>query len=146
MIAYWPMRERDIDWVLECEHATESFPWTYQGFFSSIESGHSAWLICQDGAPIGFALMMMVLDEAHLLKIAIMPTHQRQGLGEQFLEQMFVVAKEASVSQMFLEVRPSNVAARGLYEKKGFDTVGRRKDYYPAAEGREDALVMMRDM
>ena len=92
--------------------------------------------------PIGYAIVLNVLDESHLLDIGVVPAAQGQGLGRYFLGWLCERAKEHGADTFFLEVRPSNVAALRLYERFGFAEIGRRRGYYPAAEGREDAIVM----
>ena len=84
----------------------------------------------------------MVLDEAHSGKISVCRSRQGFGLGRQLLQHLGEVARKAGGSQILLEVRPSNESALALYRKVGFEMIGRRKGYYPACNGREDALVM----
>jgi ribosomal-protein-alanine N-acetyltransferase len=91
---------------------------------------------------MGYAIMMMVLDEAHLLNVSIAKKFQGRGLGSSLLDYLIEVARGHGGQTMFLEVRPSNKAAIGLYEKFGFNEFSVRKGYYPAANGREDAILM----
>jgi ribosomal-protein-alanine N-acetyltransferase len=96
-----------------------------------------------DGAKIiGYALMMMVLDEAHLLNLSVAKAYQKQGLGRLLLEHMITIAKKHAAANMFLEVRPSNISAIALYENMGFNEMAVRRGYYPAHNGREDAVLM----
>jgi ribosomal-protein-alanine N-acetyltransferase len=96
-----------------------------------------------DGAKIiGYALMMMVLDEAHLLNLSVAKVYQKQGLGRLLLEHMIAIAKKHDAANMFLEVRPSNISAIALYENIGFNEMAVRRGYYPAHNGREDAVLM----
>jgi ribosomal-protein-alanine N-acetyltransferase len=85
---------------------------------------------------------MIALDEAHLLNIAVASEWQGQGVGRDFLGHMIGVAKAASCQIVYLEVRPSNLAARHLYRKLGFQQIAIRPEYYPALAGREDALFL----
>jgi ribosomal-protein-alanine N-acetyltransferase len=91
---------------------------------------------------MGYAVMMLGADEAHLLNLSVAAPYQRAGLGRRLLEHLIDVARGHGAHTLFLEVRPSNVAGRRLYARRGFAQVGRRKDYYPAAVGREDALIL----
>lgn len=137
-----PMREDELEWVAVQDAQLYPFPWSAGNFSDSMRSGYSCWTM-RDGAELaGYAVLMMVLDEAHILNISVLVGRQRQGLGRRLLDHLGEVARQAGARQMFLEVRPSNVAALALYARAGFETIGRRKGYYPAAEGREDALVM----
>jgi len=85
---------------------------------------------------------MLVLDEAHLLNLSIARTYQKQGLGRLLLEHMIAIARRQNAANMFLEVRPSNISAIALYENIGFNEMAIRRGYYPAHNGREDAVLM----
>ena len=85
---------------------------------------------------------MMVLDEAHLLNLSVAKSYQKQGLGRFLLEHMLQIAKDHQAANMFLEVRQSNLSAIALYENIGFNEMAIRRAYYPAANGREDAVLM----
>ena len=91
---------------------------------------------------IGHGVIQLILDEAHLLNITVRPQSQGQGYGLQLLEHLMAEAGRQGGRECFLEVRASNQSAYRLYERFGFNEIGRRRDYYPAANGREDALVM----
>jgi ribosomal-protein-alanine N-acetyltransferase len=87
-------------------------------------------------------VVQIILDEAHLLNITVKPENQGRGLGLTLLEHLMAIAYKADARECFLEVRDSNTAAFKLYERYGFNEIGRRRDYYPAVGGREDAVVM----
>lgn len=95
---------------------------------------------------VGYAVMMQVLDEAHLLNISVLPELQRQGRGTSLLQHMFGLARLQGMTRMLLEVRQGNAPGLGLYRRHGFVEIGRRRDYYRAHEGREDAIVMAREL
>lgn len=137
-----PMTEQDIDWVVACERELHAFPWTRGNFVDSLVAGHGCWILKVNGRRAGYAVMMRVLDEAHLLDISIERSSQGQGHGAALLDHLRKEARRHGVTQFFLEVRPSNEAALALYRKQGFEHIGRRRDYYPAVNGREDAIVM----
>jgi len=137
-----PMREPDVDAVLAIEQAAHAFPWTRGNFVDSLRAGHSAWMYRRGGETVGYAVLMMAMDEAELLDITIAPAHQRRGLGGSFLAELFGVARRHRAERIVLEVRPSNAAALALYRRNGFAEIGRRKGYYAGREGREDAIVM----
>ena len=85
----------------------------------------------------------MAVDEAHLLNISVAALHQHQGLGRMLLDQATGVARQHHMRTMLLEVRESNVHAAKVYRQYGFTEIGRRKNYYPAAnQTREGAIVM----
>lgn len=136
------MTEDDLDAVMEIEPHIYSHPWSRGNFSDSLKSGYPAWVLLHDAKIIGYALMMMVLDEAHLLNLSIAKLYQKQGLGRLLLEHMIEIAKNQGATDMFLEVRPSNISAIALYENIGFNEMAIRRGYYPAHNGREDAVLM----
>jgi ribosomal-protein-alanine N-acetyltransferase len=137
-----PMQEADLEWVAEQDRLLYPFPWAAVNFADSMSAGYGCWTMFEGTERAGYAVLMMVLDEVHILNISVVVERQGRGLGRRLLNHLAAVAKEAGARQMFLEVRPSNTPALALYQKAGFETIGRRKGYYPAADGREDALVM----
>ena len=139
-----PMTMDDLDAVLAIEAAVAPFPWQRGHFADSLRAGYSSWTLRVAGRLAGFAMVMPAVDEAHLLNIAIDPALQRRGLGRWLLLQAMTAARQAGLFSMLLEVRPSNLGALALYRDLGFVEIGRRKGYYPAVVGREDAIVMQR--
>ena len=95
----------------------------------------------------GFVLIRIVLDEAEILTLAVIPAARRQGLGRRLVEEAAVAATKGGAARLFLEVAEDNAPARALYDRAGFSQIGRRKAYYAAADGsRTDAVVMSRDL
>jgi ribosomal-protein-alanine N-acetyltransferase len=95
------------------------------------------------GVLIGYCVLMPVVDEMHLLNLCVAPQAQGTGAGLTLLREAMRITRGKALSGILLEVRPSNLRALRLYERFGFATIGRRKNYYPARRhGREDALVM----
>jgi ribosomal-protein-alanine N-acetyltransferase len=140
--SYPPMTEADLDAVAEAEGRIHAFPWTRGNFADSLAAGHDAWLALEDGCFTGYGVMMQVLDEAHLLNISVLPELQRSGRGSALLLQLCDLARTRGARRMLLEVRPGNLSGQGFYKRHGYVEIGRRHDYYPAHEGREDAIVM----
>lgn len=136
------MKNADLDTVMQIETIIYPHPWTRGNFADSLKSGYQCVVFDLDGVMIGYAVMMMVLDEAHLLNISIAKPQQGRGLGRNLLEQLIKLAKRKKAQMMFLEVRVSNKPAIGLYESAGFNEFSVRKGYYPATNGREDAILM----
>ena len=146
-----PMRDDDLDAIMQIEPTIYSHPWTRGNFSDSLNSGYSAWVLEENTKNnmnlIGYALMMLVMDEVHLLNLSIAKHRQKQGLGRFLLEHMISHAKLYKAANMFLEVRSSNVSAIALYENMGFNEMALRRGYYPAdptisKTGREDAVLM----
>ena len=142
-----PMQMHDLDAIMQIEPTIYSHPWTRGNFSDSLQNGYSGWVLEQNGEMIGYSLLMMVMDEAHLLNLSVTKSMQKQGLGRFLLEHMLKIAKHHQAINLFLEVRPSNISAIALYEKLGFCEMAVRRGYYPAdpkvsEHGREDAILM----
>jgi ribosomal-protein-alanine N-acetyltransferase len=136
------MQMDDLDAIMEIEPHIYPYPWTRGNFSDSLNSGYSAWVLMLNEQIIGYSLVMMVLDEAHLLNLSVAKAYQKQGLGRLLLEYMIEISKNNQATNMFLEVRPSNMSAIALYENMGFNEMAIRRGYYPATSGREDAVLM----
>jgi [ribosomal protein S18]-alanine N-acetyltransferase len=137
-----PMQMHDLDNIMQIEPTIYSYPWTRGNFSDSLSNGYSGWVLEQNGEMIGYSLLMMIMDEAHLLNLSVAKHRQKQGLGRYLLEHMCKIAKTHKALNMFLEVRPSNISAIALYENMGFCEMAVRRGYYPAKDGREDAVLM----
>lgn len=141
-----PMEVSDLDGVMAIEKAVFPFPWSNGNFRDSLKAGYSAW-VCHDGVDlVGYAVFMVALDEAHLLNISVAVSRQGEGIGARLLRWVMDRAFQAGARRLLLEVRPSNAPALRLYEHFGFVRIGVRRGYYPAKHGREDALVLTRDL
>ncbi len=141
-LSFRPMVEADIESVLKIEYAAFSHPWT-RGIFLDALKSYECWLMFCGSQQVGHGIIQIIADEAHLLNITVKPENQGHGLGLQLLEHLMRRCGAHNAVECFLEVRASNTAAYRLYERYGFNEVGRRRDYYPAVGGREDALVMV---
>jgi len=139
---YRRMRAADLAEVARLEKSLYEFPWSLGNFRDSVTAGYDCWVATHGEALIGYAILMVALDEAHLLNFAVSSEWQNQGIGRAFLAHVVQVAREAGAQIVYLEVRPSNHAARHLYRKAGFQQIAIRPEYYPAAAGREDALFL----
>ena len=137
-----PMQMDDLESIMAIEPQIYPYPWTRGNFSDSLSSGYSAWVMVLNEQIIGYSLMMLVLDEAHLLNLSVAKSYQKQGLGRTLLEHMVSIARKSQMANMFLEVRPSNISAIALYENMGFNEMAVRRKYYPAPNGREDAVLM----
>lgn len=136
------MQMQDLDAVVALEEKTFSHPWTRKLYEDALSS-YECWMMYVGSEHVGHGVISQVLDEAHLLNIAIAVEQQGKGLGLQLLEHLMQRAGERGCVECFLEVRDSNKSAYRLYERFGFNEIGRRRDYYPVLNGHEDALVMV---
>ena len=136
------MQTRDLDAVQAVETSAYAFPWTRGNFIDSLAAGYLAEVLVDEGALAAYFVAMAGVDELHLLNITVAPALQGQGLGSLLLDAVQDHGRGLGLATLLLEVRRSNPRARSLYLRRGFSEVGLRRGYYPAAQGREDALVM----
>jgi len=137
-----PMAEADLDAVLVIERAVYTHPWTRGNFADSLRARYQCRTWRQGGTLLGYFVLLAAAGEAHLLNLSIAPACQRRGHGSALLREAMRVAREDGAKKVFLEVRPSNLAGKALYERFGFRKIALRRGYYPAQGGREDALVL----
>jgi ribosomal-protein-alanine N-acetyltransferase len=141
-----PMQERDLDAVMEIEESVYPFPWTRGIFADCLRVGYSCWVLELEQTIVAYAVLSAAAGEAHLLNLCVATEHQRCGHGAHLLNRLLDLARWHHATTLFLEVRPGNQSAINLYQQYEFKVVGRRPNYYPAANGREDALVMARKL
>ena len=139
-----PMNLHDLDEILAIEYRVYPFPWSRGNFADSMTSGYSCWVCRVGGELVGYFVVMLAVDDAHLLNISIVPERQRSGMGSALLNYLRNFAAGRGVVRMLLEVRPSNASGLAFYKRHGFVQVGERPDYYPARQGRETAWVLER--
>ncbi|MDI9502281.1 MAG: ribosomal protein S18-alanine N-acetyltransferase [Tissierellia bacterium] len=139
------MEVYDIPRVLEIEKESFTNPWSEQSFLMELENPISQMLVLEtDGQIAGIICYWMVLDEIHLLNIAIAGEERGKGYARFLLHAMQAHAEENGSTSVVLEVRENNERAIRLYERFGFSQVGRIANYYP--EDKQDALVMRKEM
>jgi ribosomal-protein-alanine N-acetyltransferase len=146
-----PMTEADLLNIQPIEQASYDYPWSMGNFIDSLREGYSMW-VREAGvegardAVIGYYVLMAAAGEAHLLNLTVAPEWRRHGLGRELLAHCMARACAHDADQLFLEVRTSNRAAIHLYRSHGFADLAVRRGYYPAREGREDALILKKDL
>lgn len=141
-MSYLKMTKPDVEQVVEAEREIAAFPWTRRNFESCLDSEYQCWVLRQADDHVGHSVLSVVAGEAELLNIGVAKRFQGKGLGRQLLLYMMNCAQQLGARSVFLEVRASNDVAKRLYESAGFNEVGVRPDYYPAEQGREDAIIM----
>lgn len=132
----------DLAAVDAIERVVYTHPWTPGNFSDSLEAGYQCWVLERAGVVAGYAVVMIAAEEAHLLNLSIALPLQRQGLGSELLRFVIQLARDCKAQTIYLEVRESNLAGRGLYAQHGFAEIGLRRGYYPAGDAREDAVTM----
>ena len=142
-----PMREQDLDQVMEIEHAAFKAPWSRQVFAEELERDWAyVDVVCarDEGGRsrvAAFCNYWLVRDEVHVLNVATHPRHRRHGHGRRLMRHVLDFARRHHCRYITLEVRRSNDPAIELYRSFGFKPVGIRPNYY--VEDNEDAIVML---
>lgn len=139
------MELRHVGAVMEIERRSFPTPWSERAFISELaQNAYAHYIVALRGQRlVGYAGMWLILDEAHVTNIAVHPGERGQGLGDAILTELRRRAERHGCTRMTLEVRPSNTAARALYQKHGFQARGLRPGYY--ADTHEDAMIMWKD-
>ncbi|GAA5234725.1 ribosomal-protein-alanine N-acetyltransferase [Verticiella sediminum] len=145
-LRYAKMRTADLDEVAAIEKTIYTHPWTRGNFADSLAAGNHAWVVREEGCLVGYCLVMDTPDDAHLLNISVADEAQHRGIGRGLLEWVAMQARAAGLPSVLLEVRVSNERARRMYERAGYERIGLRRGYYPAIDGREDAIVMRKSL
>ena len=140
------MVEPDLASVCEIEQASYRFPWSDAIFRDCLRMGYSCWVLELHNVVSGYGIISMGAGESHLLNLCVSVMGRRRGMGRTLLHHLLVEAKRHRAGSTWLEVRPSNHQAVELYRTMGFNEVGFRRGYYPAEQGRENALVMARSI
>ena len=140
------MSRDDLTAVSAIEESAYRFPWSPGIFADCLRVGYRCHVVEDRGEVCGYAIYSAAMDEAHLLNLCISPARRRSGFASMLIEHVVRELMIAGVDRVFLEVRPSNKAALRLYAREGFERIGRRPGYYPAEQGREDALVLVRHL
>lgn len=138
------MEIEDIEQVLAIEHASFAIPWSYDSFYNEVKNNPFAcYLVIElDEKVIGYCGVWVVYDNASITNIAVLPEFRGHQYGKAMLQRAISLAQEKGADSISLEVRISNLVAKGLYEGLGFQSGGIRKGYY--TDNNEDALVMWR--
>ncbi len=136
------MTVEDLEAVMNIENQSFSIPWSRDAFLNEIEHNHlSTYLVAEDEEQVvGYCGVWLVVDEAHITNVAVLPDYRGRGLGEGLMRKIMGISSEFGARTMTLEVRVSNAAAQHVYRKLGFQDGGIRKRYY--SDNQEDALVM----
>ncbi len=137
-----PMRESDIDAVVEIEGRAYDFPWSPAIFSDCLRIGYCCWVLDAGEALVGYGIMSVAAEESHILNVCVDPDKRRRGLARAMMLHLLDTANNHGALIAYLEVRPSNLPALSLYNDLGFRHVGTRRGYYPATPGREDAFIL----
>ena len=132
----------DLKQISDIERRSYDFPWSHGVFRDCLLAGYHCIVIERVDTVVGYAILSVAAGEAHILNLCVDSAHRHLRYGERLLDEILLRARGAEVNEIFLEVRPSNIAALALYKKKGFHEITQRPAYYQAKDGREDAAVL----
>ena len=140
------MRDDDVPGIMKIEERAYAYPWTAGIFRDCIRAGYCCYVLEKNAEIRAYAVMSIAAKEAHILNVCVCPEARGAGYGRALMDKLIKIARRLQTDMMFLEVRPSNEAARRLYDKLGFNEIGARANYYPAEKGREDALILAKQL
>ena len=144
MIEIVEMTVAQVTAVADLEKVCFSDPWSEKSVASELDNPLALWLVALDGDTVaGYIGSQTVMDETDMMNVAVAPSHRRMGIGEQLVMTLVGKLQKRGSHCLTLEVRDSNEPARSLYEKLGFEQVGRRPNYY--RNPREDALILRKE-
>ena len=140
------MRHSDLDLVVQNEQLAYGQGWSKRIFIDCLRAGYQCWVLANKSQIVAHGVLSVAIGECHLLTLCVHPDYQRQGYGRKLLNLLLDRAVKLDAKQCFLEVRVSNESAISLYRSMGFVQIGERRNYYPGSEGREDALILSREL
>jgi ribosomal-protein-alanine N-acetyltransferase len=140
------MRNSDLDLVVQNEAAAYEHPWTKRIFIDCLRAGYQCWVLANKRQIVAHGVMSVAVGECHLLTLCVNPEYQRLGHGRKLFMLLLDRAAKMDARECFLEVRASNAGAIQLYRSLDFTQIGERKNYYPGHQGREDALILSRNL
>ncbi len=145
-LTFRQMALEDISAVIQLENEVYQFPWTDRIFKDCIRVGYDCWLAHLGNTIVAHAVISIAAGESHILNLSVTRNHQGKGIGKRFIQFLLNIARNKRAQIMMLEVRPSNIRAINCYSSAGFNEIGCRKDYYPAPNGKEDALLFAKQI
>lgn len=139
------MQPGDVPYVTDIERVSFSTPWSENSIYSEVYGRYSITRVAvMDDRIVGYVMARLILDEGHLLDLAIHPGFRKRGIARMLMEDVIRGLRFNRCKAFFLEVRTSNSAALKLYGDLGFNVIGTRKNYYKNPV--EDAFIMMLDL
>lgn len=137
------MELEDVDAVMAIETAAQLTPWSNAHFRDCLcNANYLCQVVTVDDDPVAFLVLSRILDETHVLNIAVAPAWQRHGIARRLLQQALDAARADAMTVVYLEVRENNQSAQALYRQLGFEISGVRKNYYRKGDGHENAVLM----
>lgn len=137
------MQKQHLDAVVDIESSVQPFPWTKGNFADCIENSYKAYVVMYDQQVIGYYVMALNPDVAHLVLVSVSPKYQNMGIGKKMLHHCHQMAKDNNQNRIILETRASNQRALHFYIKLGYKCIAIKPGYYPTVDGQnEDAHIL----
>lgn len=131
----------DLAAIMAIESSAHFHPWPPSVVTRYLAKTNTTWVLEEQGKVVAYAVNTLIVGEAELLMIAVLPSQQGRGYGRKLMNALQAWLEQQQAQRWFLDVRESNSKAIALYESLGFCQVGVRPNYYPTAKGSEDALL-----
>ncbi len=145
-----PVTPQDLDTILTIDRAAFKRPWQRKSFVAELAHKDAFGYVVRNklnqksSEVIAYVFVRVILNEMHIMRIAVAASFQTKGVATRMLRQCFTLAQQKQLDAVYIEVRPGNTSATALYRKAGFQSLGTRPNYYP--ETGEDALVMVKHL
>ncbi len=145
-----PVTPQDLDTILTIDRAAFKRPWQRKSFVAELVHKDAFGYVVRkkvnqkSSDVIAYVFVRVILNEMHIMRIAVGASFQTKGVATRMLRQCFTLAQQKRLDAVYIEVRPGNTSATALYRKAGFQSLGTRPNYYP--ETGEDALVMVKHL
>ena len=145
-LSFRKMVDEDVNAVTVLAGEIDAYPWSEGQYASCLNYSYETWVIELEGELVGFVVLVVHDEECEIANIGVAKAKQHQGIGKKIIFQVFEYSREHQLHKVWLEVRASNLPAIQFYKKMGFIQKGVRKAYYRTKDGREDALVYVKEL
>ena len=144
--SYINMEEKHIKDILCIENNSYGYPWSEKIFNDCLKNNYFCRVLMLDNVLIGFLISSIIQDECHIMNLCVDAKYRGSGYGRLILNKLHDEIATISCKTVFLECRPSNISAINLYESEGYNEIGVRRNYYPAPNGYEDAIMLAKNV
>ena len=146
ILQYVNMIDTHISDVISSENDSYGYTWSEKIFFDCIKHNYLCKVLLLDNTVVGYLISSIVQNECHIMNLCIRKEFRGNGYGKYLLKELHEEVIKSDCVLVFLECRPSNLSALNLYKSEGYNEIGLRKNYYPAPNGYEDALMLAKNV
>ena len=146
VVSYINMEEKHIKDILCIENNSYGYPWSEKIFNDCLKNNYLCRVLILDNVLIGFLISSIIQDECHIMNLCVDAKYRGSGYGRLILNKLHDEIATLSCKTVFSECRPSNISAMHLYESEGYNEIGVRRNYYPAPNGYEDAIMLAKNV